>query len=212
MHQWAAWKPTLLNSPFLPTCRRHQQSLQCCLFLRRSQEIPASKETSRLSGLTWRGLFPNQQFPSPEVGSGPGEMYFRGRATTVGTWGCKCCDQWGLDTLAASSPSLYCFHPFEQHKTGKKAYKCLYPAILSRHLLPGVMPWKNFVHFSTLPQLQQRCLCGSAAISQTCLLIAGGKERSNMPARLLKQVTQKTSVCSSQGSKMIAHRSWTEKT
>lgn len=52
----------------------------------------------------------------------------------------------------------------------------------------------------------RRCWCSSAAISHLGLLAAGGKERNNVPVRLLKQVTWKTAVYLVQGSKMIIHQ------
>lgn len=58
----------------------------------------------------------------------------------------------------------------------------------------------------------RRCWCSPAAISHLCLLVAGGKERNNVPVRLLKQVTWKTAVYPVQGGKMIIHQSWTKKT
>lgn len=78
----------------------------------------------------------------------------------------------------------------------------MFPAILSQdHLLGGVLCVLHAVLTA------RTCQCGSVAISQMCLLVAGGKERKNVSARLLKQVTQKTAVYLVQGSKIIIHQS-----
>lgn len=126
-------------------------------------------------------------------------MYFQGKDSPVGTWSWKC---WTLQACVA-------FILLNSKGHRKEAVSAWSPLFYLEAIWHVVCSMKMMCLFHAVPTAR-RCWCSSAAISHLGLLAAGGKERNNVPVRLLKQVTWKTAVYLVQGSKMIIHQGWTK--